>query len=56
MSAPLNTPCKLYVYKDITVKKYAVYKKFELTSGDWTFDHYEYITSSGKNYLEVRSV
>jgi len=55
IDAPVNTACKLHIYKDITVNKYAVYKK-TVGSSTWVFDRYDYGTETTRVYLEVRAV
>ena len=55
ISAPVNTACKLHVYKDVTVRKYALYKK-TVGSSTWTLDSYDYGAETTRNHLEVRAV
>lgn len=53
ISAPVDVPCKLIIYKDIKVTKYAVYRKKPFTSQEWTFDRYEYRSEYPRVYLVV---
>lgn len=56
ISSPyVNKPCKLYIYKDIEVTAYAVYKKPKY-SGNWTFSGYQYVPVETRDYLSVRAV
>lgn len=55
ISAPVNTACKLHVYRDVTVRKYALYKR-TVGSNTWTLDSYSYGAETTRNYLEVRAV
>lgn len=56
ISAPVNTPCKLFIYKDIRVTKVANYKRQPLTSQSWQFTGYTYETEYPRVYLSVQKV
>lgn len=50
-----NTPCKLYVYKDITTYKYAEYERL-YGAPTWRFIGYKYGHAATSLYLEVHAV
>lgn len=51
-----NTPCKLVVYKDITVTKYAVYERLAGSDLPWKFVHYVTFAEPTRLYLEAEAV
>lgn len=55
ISAPVNVACKLHIYKDVTVRKYALYRK-TVGSSTWILDSYDYGAETTRNYLDVRPV
>lgn len=52
ISAPTNVNCKLVVYRDVTVTRYAVYKRFIGTT-KWQFVKYENDTTWSNLTLDV---
>ena len=55
VSAPVNKPCKLFVYRDLTCKRYANYERLIGTS-KWWFKGYNTVVTPTRNYFEVRLV
>lgn len=55
ISAPLNKPCKLFIYKDLTCKRYANYERLIGTT-TWRFTGYDNVVTPTRSYLEVRNV
>lgn len=54
ISAPTNTRCKLFIYKEFTVDRYANYERVRGSTGAWTFTGYEDIVTTTGHRLEVR--
>lgn len=54
-AAPTNKACKLQIYKDITVYKYALYKR-PAGSTSWTLDTYQYGQEATRVYPVVELV
>ena len=55
VGAPVNKPCKLFVYRDLTCKRYANYERLIGTS-KWWFKGYNTVVTPTRNYFEVRLV
>lgn len=55
ISAPVNKPCKLFIYKDLTCKRYANYERLIGTS-TWRLTGYDTVVTPTRTYFEVRVV
>lgn len=53
-SAPTNTPCKLFIYKDIRCDRYAQYERLRGSTGPWNLVGYDEDVYTERVYLEVR--
>lgn len=58
ISSPyLNRKCKLYIYKDLSVTQYKVYRKYKYDPDtSYSFYGYQYSSTTTNYYLEVRAV
>ena len=53
ITAPANTPCKLFIYKDLVVKRYKEYERLSGTA-TWNFIGYKTGVEEVGTHLEVR--
>ncbi len=56
ISSPyVNKPCKLFIYKDLSCKRYANYERLIGTT-TWKFVGYDNVVTPTREYLEVKLV
>ena len=55
IDAPVNKPCKLFIYKDLTCKRYANYERVIGTT-TWRFTGYDTVVTPTRTHYEVKLV